>query len=507
MTDPRIPIAHGLARLAPGSAGLAPGLALCVTLVLGACATSATAPSGAAGPAATPGAGVPVAAWQAPAPHGGSPSELARWWRQFDDPLLPELIEDAQAASPTLAAARARIEDARAGAVAAGAALQPRVDAVASLGRGKQDLRTPLATSATGGLQAAWEIDLFGAGAAAREAAQARLAGAAASWHDARVSLAAEVANGYLQLRACEAQRQQAELDAASREQSERLTELSARAGFQAPSAAALARASAAQGRALLAVQRAQCDVLVKSLVALTARDEAALRGALAAAAGRLPQPAQLGISALPAELLAQRPDVRQAELELRAAVADRRQADADRLPRIALAGTIGAAAARVGGETLRGTTWTIGPLTVTLPIIDGGARAARSAAAEAREQAAVAAYQARLREAIREVEQALVQLASTGARSDDAQVAAAGFEASFRAAEVRQQGGLASLFELEDARRTAVAANEALIDLQRERVAAWIALYRAAGGGWTPEAVVPAPTTTSQAGRATAAR
>jgi NodT family efflux transporter outer membrane factor (OMF) lipoprotein len=506
----------GIGRPAGASsrtAGNAPrparGLVAFAAIALAACATPPAPPSSGAGSAAPGIAGAPASAWQAPlpAPHGGSPAELARWWGQFDDALLPDLIDAAQAASPTLAAARARIEDARATAVAAGAALQPRVDAVASAGRGKQDLRSPLATSLTGGLQAAWELDLFGAGAAARDAAQARLAGAAASWHDARVSLAAEVANLYVQLRACEAQRQQAETDARSREQSERLTELSARAGFQAPSAAALARASAAQGRAQLAAQRAQCDVLVKSLVALTARDEAALRGALAASTGRLPQPAQIGISALPAQLLAQRPDVRQAELDLRAAVADRRQADADRLPRIALVGTIGAAAARSGGETFRGSTWTIGPLSVTLPILDGGTRAARSAAAEARELAAVTAYQARLREALREVEQALVQLASTAARSVDAQIAAAGFEASFRAAETRQQGGLASLFELEDARRTAVAANTALIDLQRERVAAWIGLYRAAGGGWSPDQPAPPSLAASRSGDPSTAR
>ena len=64
--------------------------------------------------------------------------------------------------------------------------------------------------------------------------------------------------------------------------------------------------------------------------------------------------------------------------------------------------------------------------------------------------------------------------------------VAAEGFERSYRAAESRFRGGLASLFELEDARRTAVAAQSALIDLQRERVAAWISLYRALGGGWS---------------------
>ena len=79
----------------------------------------------------------PPAAWQAPLPHGGTATELARWWSQFQDPALPPLIEAAQAASPTLAAAHARIERARAVRTAAGAALLPRLDAVASASTGR----------------------------------------------------------------------------------------------------------------------------------------------------------------------------------------------------------------------------------------------------------------------------------------------------------------------------------------------------------------------------------
>ena len=80
------------------------------------------------------------------------------------------------------------------------------------------------------------------------------------------------------------------------------------------------------------------------------------------------------------------------------------------------------------------------------------------------------------------------MQLQSTGTRAEDARIAAEGFQASYRATEARFRGGLASLFELEDARRSFALANSQLIELQRERVAAWITLYRALGGGWTPQ-------------------
>jgi len=470
-----------------------------VVALLGGCAT-ATAP-----PAALP---APAAAWQAPLPHEGQLAQLQRWWQQFDDPLLPRLIADAQQAAPTVAAARARIEGARAARTAAGAALLPAVQASAQGQRGRSDLVSPLGSSAALGAQALWEVDLFGGRRAAAQAAQARLEGAEAAWHEARVSVAAEVAASYVALRACEAQLVQSRLDAASRAETARLTELSARAGFTAPANAALARASAAQGSVTLSQQRASCEGLVKSLVALTAADEPALRAELARGAAVLPRPAAIAVPAVPAAAIAQRPDVHAAALEVAASAADTAEADARRWPRITLAGQIGHARFEGGGLRTDGTVWSLGPLTVTLPVFDAGVRRADAAAARTRHEAARVAYAAALRGAVREVELALVALQSTAERNEDAVVAAEGFERSYRATESRHRGGLASLFELEDARRTAVAAQGALIELQRERVAAWVALYRALGGGWsTADAMVSGGWSTADAPTSLATR
>lgn len=458
-------------------------LTLAVTATLSACAsvptTSATAPASRAAP-------MPPATWQAPLPHGGEPAALARWWQQFNDPALSALIESAQQVSPTLASARSRIEQSRAARVSAQSSLWPSLNASASASRGRQDISAPLGTSASAGLQAAWEFDLFGANRAGRDAAQARLEGASAAWHEARVSVAAEVASQYTALRACEAQLAQTQLDASSRAETARLTDAAAKSGFQAPASAALARASAAQGNSLLTQQRAFCDGLVKSLVALTGVDEPALRAQLAPAAARLPQPAQIDVGRVPAEALAQRPDLYAAERDLLAASAEVAQADAQRYPRIALNGSIGAARFSSSAGTLDGTVWSLGPVSVSLPLFDGGALSANVDAARARQQEAAVLYAARLRGAVREVEDALIALQSTADRSTDAQVATEGFGASYVAAQARYRGGLASLFELEDARRTALQAQSALIELQRERVAAWISLYGALGGGWS---------------------
>lgn len=455
-----------------------------VTALLAACGS---VPSSREAP---PGAAALPPAWQASAPQPAfdeapAAAGLARWWQQFDDAALDRLLAAAQRASPTLAAARSRIEQARAARVGAGAALGPALDASASASRGRPDLSVPLNTSGSVGLQAGWELDLFGANRAARDAAQARLDGASASWHDARVSVAAETALAYLDLRACEAQLGPTRHDAASRAETSRLTELSAKAGFQAPANAALARASAAQGSAAVTQQIAACERAIKSLVALTALDEPGLRALLATGQARLPRPAHFDIAAVPAQALEQRPDLAAAARELAAASADVDAAQARRLPRVALAGQIGAARFESSAADLSGTVWSLGPLTVSLPIFDGGRRSAEVNAARARYDEAVATYAARLRAAVREVEDALIGLHSSAARSADARVATEGFEASYRATESRYRGGLASLFELEDARRSALQAQSALIELQRERVAAWIVLYRALGGGW----------------------
>jgi NodT family efflux transporter outer membrane factor (OMF) lipoprotein len=454
------------------------------TLLAGCANTPLTAPPP---PVATP------AAWQAPLPAGATHPAGADWWARFNEPVLPPLIAATQAASPTLASATARIEQARAARAAAGAALLPGVSAVGSASHGRSQLGTPVATSASLGVQAGWELDLFGANAAGRDAAQARLEAAQAGWHDARISLAAETASSLLAYRACEAQLLQSRRDAESREQTARLTDASARAGFTAPADAALARAGAAQARSQAVNQRAACETLLKSLVELSDTPEPELRQRLAAGSARVPAPEPIAVGGVPAQVLAQRPDLIEAGRQLLAAAADRDQRRAQQLPQISFSGQLAAASLRSQGVTQSGSVWSVGPLSVSLPLFDGGARSAATAAAQAAYDEALAQYQARVRRALREVEAALVALQATAERETDATQAAQDYEASLRATEQRQKGGLASLFDLENARRNAVQAQSALIDLQRERAAAWISLYRALGGGWSQASLAAA--------------
>ncbi|MCO5104653.1 MAG: efflux transporter outer membrane subunit [Burkholderiaceae bacterium] len=458
---------------------------LCLPLWITACAVE------------RPAAQAPLSApthWQAPLPHHGQVADLARWWERQGDPLLVELIAAAQDASPDLAQARARLAQARAVQVAARASLLPAVDGQASASRGFNQQLGGLATTAQGALQAGWEIDLFGGNAAALDAARERLAGAGAQWHEARVSVAAEVALQLTGWRSCARQLAVAQGDARSRGETARLAQASEKAGFTAPATAALASASFSDARVRTERQRMQCDLHLKTLVALTAMDEAALRARLASAAQPAAPDGLFAITTVPAEALAQRPDVYAAEREVAAASAEVGAARADRYPRLSLAGSIGRGWLRTDGASVSSNTWSIGPVALSLPIFDAGRRAAQVDAAVARYDAAVASYRAQVRRAVSEVEQALVQLASTDTRRADAEQAASGYRRSFEATEARWRAGLASLVELEDARRTLLAAETERVALGQERMAAWIALYRAVGGGWEAQQVAAAP-------------
>jgi outer membrane protein, multidrug efflux system len=434
---------------------------------------------------------VPTAGAKTDLPHQGSVKALGDWWQSLGDPLLVELISSAQAASPSVTAAASRIAQARSAVVVTGAAAGPNLSAAASASRGASQLNVPLASVGQVGLQASWEIDLWGANRAAQDAAQARLAGSQAGWHEARVSVAAEVANTYLNLRTCEQLVGIAKDDVTSRTETSRLTGLLASAGFTAPANAALARASKAQSQSMLTMQRTQCDMQAKALVALTTFSESEIRQKLAIVGVFNAYTAinKIAMPTLPAQLLAQRPDVFAAQQEVAAASGDVGSAQAAKYPRLGLSGSVGLAALRTGGVSTNGATWSIGPVSLTLPILDGGRISAAVDLANANYEAAAANYRAKVRGAVREVEEALLSVQSATDRLADAAIATEGYSVAFVASEARFKSGLGSLSDLEDTRRTALAAKTALLNLERERSAAWVALYRAVGGGWTSAA------------------
>lgn len=428
-----------------------------------------------------PGAG------QGALPHGGQRAALTDWWAQFDDPALTHLIDAAQRNNGSVNEAVARIAQARATLRSAGAAALPQADGGASVQRGRGNTGA-LATTRSVSIDTLWELDLMGGARASRSAALAQWQANQAAWHDARVSIAAETAQSYIGLRRCEQLVAVLQADAESLARTADLTDRKVRAGLESPANGALLRASAAGSAASLVAQQAQCESLVKSLVALTGTPEPDLRQRLAAGAQRLPRPQAFGVEAVPARWVAQRPDLRSIERQAAAALQEVDVAEADRWPRLSLLGSVGRTRSSGGGAlAFEGTTWSVGP-SLSIPLFDGQRRSAAVDAARARYDEARSRYAQRARDAVREVETALVDLNAAERRQSDAERAVEGYEAFLEAQRRRTESGAGSLLELEEARRTALAARSTLIGIQADRVLAWVDLYRAVGGGWTPD-------------------
>ncbi|MCQ8120007.1 TolC family protein, partial [Methylomonas rosea] len=163
---------------------------------------------------------------------------------------------------------------------------------------------------------------------------------------------------------------------------------------------------------------------------------------------------------------------------------ADIGNAVAKRYPSVSLTGSIGKRKTETTGLTLSSNTWSIGP-TVTLPIFDGGELRSKVDSAEAAYASAWASYRSDIRAAIKEVEQALVNLSGAEQRESVEGRSAEQYRRYFRAAELNWRAGGLSLLSLEDARGQMIAQEISHITQQQNRVQYWIALYKALGGGW----------------------
>lgn len=436
--------------------------------------------------------------WLAPLPHQGQLAALSQWWLQFDDPVLGRLIDAAERSHPQLDAALGVIREARAGVGSAGAARLPQLAASGSASRVGGDSSSGVETPYSllgGALDASWELDLFGGNRRNSQAARARLDAAEAQWDEARVSLAAEVADAYVSRRHCERLLQIQNETLSSRQQTLQLTELKLASGAIAPAEAAQARAAVFDSDNQRGAQQGLCQQQLNRLAALSGLSAAALQEALqhANASGAIPVLAQPAVPSIPADLLSQRPDLRISERNAAAASAEIGVAVASRLPSLTLLGNIGIN--RIDRADLTTRSWSWGP-SLRLPIFEGGAGRAREEAARARYDQAMADYRHTVLGAVNEVEDALVRVDAASRRIDSAQQAALAYGESLQAQQQRYQLGAGSLLELEDIRRLSLASHEALAGVQLELAEAWIALYKAVGGGWdtAPAASPPMP-------------
>lgn len=418
------------------------------------------------------------------------------WWRTLGDDAINILTESTFVDNPTLGQALARIEEAQAILGVNAANKWPTISDSASLTRAQRQNTFPqtsditmLSTSASAGPSLSWEIDLFGRIRESVQAAQSRLDARTADADTTRLTIAADVANSVLSLRACESSKLVLVDDIVSRERTLALTRLRLETGFAAPVDEARAVSGIANTHTNLATQQEQCTRHVNALVALSGKDARTVRelvGAsrFASAAIFMPQ-APIAVPELSATLLARHPSVMAADREAAAAWSEIGVARANRLPRLNLAAALTGQWLRAFGSTLDYTTWSIGP-SLTGTLFDGGAGAANVNSAEARYHLAVATMQSTLRNTVQEVENALAAQTSAKSRGISTQISVTAARLTLEASQAQWKAGAISLFELEDSRRQYASAQDAEISARRDQAQAWIALVKATGGAIT---------------------
>jgi multidrug efflux system outer membrane protein len=428
----------------------------------------------------------PAAVKQADSAHFAARPYDARWWRQFDDPVLEQLETATLGANLDLQAAVARLMQARAVFDETSRDRYPKVTAGTSVdwreqatpGFTDKPIRT---TTYSAGFDAFWEIDLFGRVRSAVRAASATAQSYEATLDDVRVSVAAEVARNYFELRGLQQQLAVAERSLANQQETLRLTEVRRDNGVgeEQDVASAAARVSAVEAsvpplRTALAARQHRIAVLTgvrpgELTVDLSPRAYSPL-------AKELP----VGD---PGQLLQRRPDVRAAERRLAASAAREGVAAADLFPRVSISGFLGLLAGRgnlFGRSDSRA--WAVTPA-LTWAAFDLGSARARLRGAHAGTEEQLAEYELTVLRALEETENALVAYREEQERlvklADQARE-------STRAASIartRYREGVADFLSLLDAERTQLQAEDAVAQAESGVFTAVVAVYKSLGG------------------------
>jgi outer membrane protein, multidrug efflux system len=414
----------------------------------------------------------------------------ARFWTQFNDPTLNQLVEEALASNHDLRIALGHLVQARALRHQAQFDLAPTV--TASGGYTKE--RFPQVDSPTGqplstrfydaGFDAFWELDLFGRVRRNLEAQGAEVAGAEASLRDAQVSVTAEVARSYFELRGEQTELAVAHRNVDNQRQTLSLTQARLDAGRSTELDTSRAQSQLSATLATIGPLEASIARSIHRLSVLTGRDPNALNDLLAPA-HELPELPRLTAVGDPAGLLRRRPDIRIAERQLAASTALVGVAIGDLFPRVTFSGDFSYTAPEIGGlGTITSRGYVIGP-SISWAAFDLGRVRAQIAGSRARADVALAGYEQSVLRALEETEDALVTHGRTRSSLKDATDAAQASATAARIARTRYEGGLVDFLDVLDAERTELSAEDRLAQSRTDAATSLVAVYKALGGGW----------------------
>ena len=425
------------------------------------------------------------AGWSA-APVGTDADSLAGWWMRLGDQTLSQLVAEALAGNTTVRSAQAAVRQARATLDVTRASAGPSLSASGSAQRSKSG-DNPAGNRFQAGFDASWEPDLFGGNARGVDSSLADARAAETSLADARVSLAAEVAVTYIELRGLQQRLAIARRNLALQQETLQITRWRVQAGLASSLDLEQSVAANEQTQAQIPALQASVAQSIHALSVLTGQPPAQLHTRLDTTAA-IPQAPDALALALPADTLRQRPDVRTAALRVEAALARRDQAEAARYPSLRLSGSIGLSALTLSGLGSGATVANALLGSLSAPLFDGGAARARVEAQDASLEQARIAYQAAVLGALRDVEDALVSLRGNRERLARLQAAAEAAANAELLARQRYSSGLIDFRSVLDTQRTLLSAQDSVASVQASLSADHVRLYKALGGGWQPE-------------------
>jgi multidrug efflux system outer membrane protein len=417
---------------------------------------------------------------------------VAEFWRSFDDPELTHLVEGALASNTDLRAGLARLDAARALAGLSRFDYLPTVTAGADYTKSRasadqapgvpRDQRD--AELYSGGFDAFWELDLFGRVRRNAQASRADADAAAADLRAMQVSVAAETARTYFELRGQQEQLRVARRNADNQQQTLALTETRLNAGRGTRLDTDRARAQLAFTQSRIPALEAAVAAAAHRLAVLNGREPGALRAELEQATPLPALPATVAVGT-PADLLRRRPDVQSAERELAAATARIGVATADLFPRFTLNGTFGTAATDLGDLFRRDSeTYGFGPA-VSWAFLDLGRVRSRIAASDSGAEVRLALYEGTVLRALEEAETTLVGFARARTERERLAESAAASSNAARLARLRFEAGASDFLQVLDAERTQLEAEDRLAQSGTRTAASLIAVYKAVAGGW----------------------
>ncbi|HEU0011313.1 MAG TPA: efflux transporter outer membrane subunit [Verrucomicrobiae bacterium] len=435
-------------------------------------------------------AGVATPTTSQPSATTTNVADIAQWWKTFNDPMLTRLVVDAVATNLDLQIAQIRVREARASRGIAAGGLWPAASATAAYQRTRPAANVapnPAHDLFVAGLDAVWELDVFGGLRRNVESAGATVLAAQESARDAQVSLVAEVALNYSQLRGA----QQQIIIAQDNLKAQRHTADITRQRFTAGLVSGLDVANADGQVATTEAQIPELETMVRqsiyALSVLLARPPASLVAELSASEPVPVAPGEVPVG-LPSDLLRRRPDIRAAEARLHAATAQIGVAVADLFPKFSLTGSL-----TYHNNLLRdwfadsNRAFSFGP-TVTWPLFQGGSIVSNIRLQHALRDESYLTYQKTVLVALQDVENALIAFAK---EQEHRESLSAAVTANKKAVDLSMQlytQGQTDFLNVLNAQRSLYLAQDALVQSQRALATHLIALYKALGGGWQPE-------------------